>query len=88
MTSDKLNPDSSDNVSKQERAVRSKSPIHEVVHANFQDIAGVDEGTFEVVNGKAHCDYDELVEYVIFMVAIAVEIDTQHNLDLVSQDDD
>lgn len=75
MTIDNLNPDSSGNVSEQEKAVRSKSPVHEVVHNAFQDMADVDEGTFEIVDGEATCQYDELVEYVTFMVTTAVDTD-------------
>jgi len=68
MSLNNFNPDDNEDVSTQERAVRSKSPLHEAVHNMFQDLAKAEDESMGVIDGKLHCEYDEMVEHVVFML--------------------
>lgn len=75
MSLEDFNPDDSSNVSNQEQEVRSKSPVHEAVHNMFQDLSEAEDESFSVVDGEVYCDYDEMVDHIVFMVGAAANRD-------------
>jgi len=68
MSLDDFTPDDGSTTSQAERDVRSKSPLHEAVHNMFQDLAKAEDESMGVIDGKLHCEYDEMVEHVVFML--------------------
>jgi hypothetical protein len=75
MSLNDFNPDDNRDVSPEEQDVRSKSPLHEAVHNLFQDLAEAEDESMDVIDGELYCDYDEMVEHIVFMVGTAAAED-------------